>query len=445
MNEEKLMKTMSHILAVVLCSVMLLSACAPAAPTQSTAANPATPTETTAAASAEKVTLNLWIFEGEQGFLPKLKEGFEKKYPNITLEITEIPESDYVTKIDTALAAGNPPDIAYIYEARWMKAGKFLPIDEMVAKNNIQLADYNQGIVKDTCSLNGKLYCLGTYTGAVLLFYNKDMFTAAGVPFPSPTVPMSIDEYAAAAAKLTKPNADIKQRVYGSASAGASNWWADHNARFSADGRKIEGYLNDEATIHEYEVLADMVKKGYAPSAADSTLIGSDIDLLSTKQAAMFIIDNIVAIPDLEKAQINWGAAPVPVEKKGDKPWVSVWTDSMGVFSQSKHPQEALEYVAYAAVEGNQLRVDFGSYPLNNVIAKGWAGNSVGRNEALQAIGLAHEGVFTPGFWDATGGEGDAFNFIVEGTKTPKQALDDAAKLGQEQLDKAWATWDAIK
>ena len=78
----------------------------------------------------------------------------------------------------------------------------------------------------------------------------------------------------------------------------------------------------------------------------------------------MYIIDNIVAIPDLEKAKINWGAAPVPVEKKGDKAWVSVWTNSMGVFTQSKHPQEALEFIAYTATDGNQLRVDFGSYPL---------------------------------------------------------------------------------
>jgi multiple sugar transport system substrate-binding protein len=316
----------------------------------------------------------------------------------------------------------------------------------MVSQKGINLADYNQGIVKDMCALDGKLYCLGTYTGAVLLFYNKDMFDAAGLAYPSPTVPMSIDEYGAAAAKLTKPNADIKLRVYGG-SAGASNWWADHDARFSPDGRKIDGYLNDDATIHEYEVLADMVKKGYAPSAADSALLGTDVDLLSTKQQAMFIIDNIIAIKDLEQTDIHWGAAPVPVEKKGDQPWVSVWTDSIGVFSQSKHPQEALDYLAYMANEGNTLRVKFGMYPLNNKIAKesNWAGDSTGRSEVMQAINLAHAGVFTPGFWDATGPEDDAFNFIVEGTKTPKQALDDAAKLGQEQLDKAWATWDAIK
>ena len=435
------MKSVYRWFTILMVAAMLLAACAPAAtPTQAT-----TPGSESNQASTEKVTLNLWIFEGEEGFLPKLKEGFEAKYPNITLEITEIPESDYVTKIDTALAAGSTPDIAFIYEPRWIKAGKFLAIDEIVSKYNIQLADFNQGIVKDSCSMNGRLYCLGTYTGAVLLFYNKEMFDAAGLAYPSATVPMSIDEYEAAAAKLTKPNEDIAKRVYGGSS-GSSMWWMDRATRFSSDGRKIDGYLNDESTTHSYEVLADMVLKGYSPSSADSTLLG-DVDLLGTKQQAMEIIDNIVAIPVLEEAGIKWGAAPVPVEKKGDQAYVAVWTDSMGVFTQSKHPQEALEFIAYMATDGNQLRVEFGSYPLNNKVAQesNWAGDSEGRKEAMQAITLAHETVFVPGFWDATGGEWDAFNYMVEGTKSAKEALDEAAVLGQEQLDKAWETWDAIK
>jgi multiple sugar transport system substrate-binding protein len=435
------MKTVYRWFTFVMLAAMLLAACAPAV----TSTSATTPEAGSNQPSAEKVTLNLWIFEGEEGFLPKLKEGFEAKFPNITLEITEIPESDYVTKIDTALAAGSTPDIAFIYESRWIKAGKFLSIDEIVSKYDIQLADFNQGIVKDSCAMNGKLYCLGTYTGAVLLFYNKDMFDAAGLPYPSATVPMSIDAYEALAAKLTKPNEDIAQRVYGGSS-GASMWWMDRATRFSSDGRKIEGYLNDDATIHSYEVLADMVKQGYSPSEADSTLLG-DVDLLGTKQQAMEIIDNIVAIPVLEEAGMNWGAAPVPVEKKGDQAYVAVWTDSMGVFTQSKHPQEALEFIAYMATDGNELRVEFGSYPLNNKVAQeaNWAGESEGRKEAMQAIALAHETVFVPGFWDATGGEWDAFNYMVEGTKTAKEALDEAAVLGQEQLDKAWETWDSIK
>ena len=439
------MRTSTRLISVIAMIAILLSACASTATAPAATAPAAAPTSKPVEPKTETVTLNLWIFEGEQGFLPNLIESFQKTHPNIKIEVTEIPEADYVTKIDTALAAGNPPDIGFIYEMRWLKAGKFLPIDNMIATKGIKLDEYNQGIIKNSCTLDGKLYCLGSYLGAVMLFYNKDMFDAAGLPYPSATVPMTIDEYAAVAAQLTKPNDDLAKRVYGG-SAGGSNWWNDPANRFSPDGKKYDGYVNDEATIHEFEVLADMEKRGYSPSAADSTLLG-DVDLLSTKQQAMMIIDNIIAIKDCEEAKINWGAAPVPVEKKGDQPWVSVWTDSSGVFAQSKHPQEALEFIYYSITDGNKLRLDYGSLPLNSRIATegNWAGASEGRKEAMQVVNLAHGSVWTPNFWDATGPEGDAYSFIVEGTKTAKEALDEAAKLGQEQLDKGWETWYAIQ
>ena len=61
-----------------------------------------------AVAAQGDTTLNLWVFEGEEGFLPKIKEGFEAAHPGTKLEITLLPEDQYVTKIDTALAAGAP-------------------------------------------------------------------------------------------------------------------------------------------------------------------------------------------------------------------------------------------------------------------------------------------------------------------------------------------------
>ena len=70
----------------------------------------------------EPVTLTLWAFEGEEAFFPTLKERFEAEHPNITLEITEIPEDNFTTKVDTALAAGRPPDMGLTYEQRWFKA-----------------------------------------------------------------------------------------------------------------------------------------------------------------------------------------------------------------------------------------------------------------------------------------------------------------------------------
>src|SRR3954447_17343658 len=69
--------------------------------------------------NGEKVTLNLWAYEGYTDFLPHLVEGFEKKYPNIKVEVTNIPEEQYTTKIETSLAAGQPPDLGFVYTNLW--------------------------------------------------------------------------------------------------------------------------------------------------------------------------------------------------------------------------------------------------------------------------------------------------------------------------------------
>ena len=135
-----------------------------------------------AAQDAEPVTLDLWIFEGEEQLLPALEEAFESEHPNINLEITLIPEDQYVVKIDTALAAGGPPDIGFLYEQRWVKTGNILPLGETIATHNINTDDFNQAVMEGWCFAEDEVYCLGSYIGATVLLYSKALFDAAGVP-----------------------------------------------------------------------------------------------------------------------------------------------------------------------------------------------------------------------------------------------------------------------
>jgi multiple sugar transport system substrate-binding protein len=388
------------------------------------------------------VTLNLWIFEGEETFLPALTEAFHAEHPDITVKVTEIPEDSYGTKIDTALAAGSPPDVGFLFEPRWVTAGKVLPLDDVVAEHGIDVSAYNQNAFATGCLIDGTVYCLGSYSGAVLLFYNKGLFDAAGLDYPSATEPMTIDEYARVAAELTQ---DGSKQVWGG-SADAPFWWSDPRTSFSEDGRTIEGYANDAPTMHMYDVLSGMVLDGVAPSESESSLDGGQ-DLLATGQIAMSIVDNAVAIPLLETAKVEWGAAPVPVEQAGDLPWVSSWTDQWAVFSQSEHAAEAAEFVAFVGSEGNRLRADVGDImPLDLTVAEesGWADANEGRAETLQVIGLARPGLFVPGFWDVTAPLYDSFLLLAAGEETVQPAMDEIAPQMQETLDRAWETWDDL-
>ena len=393
---------------------------------------------------AEPITLTLWAFEGEEAFFPTLKERFEAEHPNVTLEITSIPEDNYTTKVDTALAAGRPPDLGLVYEPRWFKAGAVLPLNDVITSHGIDLSTFNQNAMSG-CRSGDTVYCLGSYTGAVLLFYNKELFDAAGVEYPSTTEPMTIDEFASVAAQLSQPNDDLSKRVWGTVGE-APFWWVDPITHFSDDGRTIEGYANDQPTAHMYEVMSGLVRDGYAPTGSEFELIGTE-DLLAAGQVGMAISDNLVAIEGLETAGIDWGAAPVPIESAGAPVYVACWTDQVGVFSKSENPEMAKEFAAFVATEGNELRVEIADQlPLDSSVpgAQAWAKQSEGRADVMAVVAQARGAVFVPGFWDVTAPLWDSYDAMVAGDTSAQEGLDEVAPIMQESLDRSWETWEAI-
>jgi multiple sugar transport system substrate-binding protein len=428
-DKENKMKKFNRPVMVLFIAVLLLSACTPRA---------------AAPADRSQVTLNIWGFEGETEFFPELIQQFEADNPGITVQLTEIPEGDYVTKIDTALLAGEGPDIAFVYVPRWLKAGKFVALDSAIEEYQVPFNDFNQGAITRDCVFEGKVYCLGTYTGAILMLYNKDIFDAAGVAYPSPDVPWSMQEYFNATLSVTTQSDNIEERVWGG-DAMVHTWWMDWRTHISNDGRTIDGYANDDATVTAYQLMADMRTAGSAMSNADAALVQMESqDLFAQGKFATVIVDNILAIPAAEAAGLNWGAAIVPTERKGDPAWTTTWTDGFGVLSTSRNQEAAIKFVTYMGTKGNELRLELGYMPLNMKLAEQWIGNSEGRRQAYDAIEHASENLFVPGYWEATGYIWDAWTEMLEDDVSASEALNSIAPLMQETLDLTWETFDSV-
>ena len=166
-----------------------------------------------------KTELTFWVFEegGIGSFLSTLEDDFESKYPKVDLKVTSYPEDNYDVKLQTAIAAGKTPDLVLVFGPEQMKAGLLLPLDDVVKDNNIDLTHYVQSIVRPgdefSCAFEGHLYCLGSYAGSVQMLYNKDLFDAAGIPYPKPWPPMTPDRFVDLACQLT----DKDKGVWGGA------------------------------------------------------------------------------------------------------------------------------------------------------------------------------------------------------------------------------------
>jgi ABC-type glycerol-3-phosphate transport system substrate-binding protein len=156
------------------------------------------------------------------------------------------------------------------------------------------------------------------------------------------------------------------------------------------------------------------------------------------------VVTDFQSLNKIERAGVNYGVTGSPTAE-GVEPWFNVWTDSVGVFANSEHPDEAKLFIAFMATEGQRLRVETtGDLPLDTAVAEelDWAGGTPGREEGLEVLQHARQGVFVPNRWDTFGPIFDAYGLIVGGEMAAQEALDEAASAIQENLDQAWEAWE---
>jgi len=237
----------------------------------------------------------------------------------------------------------------------------------------------------------------------------------------------------------------MSKRVWG-ATTGGPEANVDNRVFVSPDGRTAIGYFDDAATTHTMSVLAHMANDKSAITWDDlaATGIGGGTDLMPTHQIAMTPGDN-TSLPDLLANKVNVGVAPPYKEQASDPFWIPMWTDSWGVPAKSAHPDEAKQFLLWIATEGNKLRAEAGTLPLNLQLAKdvNWAGDSPERQAMVQMAAQGRPFLRVPGFAPNLSPIIDAaWTQIVGDEANAEGIMHDAAQTMQAQMDKDWATWD---
>jgi multiple sugar transport system substrate-binding protein len=172
---------------------------------------------TTAAAkdSGKPVTLRvaLWDYSNTQ-YYKTIFDAFTKANPNIKLDIVEFTAAEYEDTVTTQLAGKQDFDIVFIKSlptmANMIQQGMIKPIDDYMTKDkNFDKSKYTGYI--EQLALNGKTYGIPFRKDNNLIYYNKDLFDKASVPYPKDD--MSFKEYADLARKMTSGSGNSK--VYG--------------------------------------------------------------------------------------------------------------------------------------------------------------------------------------------------------------------------------------
>lgn len=213
------MKSLFKLVALLVVSIMVLAACGGNVPATVPPAVVQTVTvkETQIVevpAEQTEVRLSGWVSSpAETALLESLLYKFSVANPDILVKYEPI-TGDYRQALLTAIASGTEPDVFYMDIFWWQELARndtILPLDELMASTGTNKEDFIPSLV-DAFTFDGKVYGIPKDFNTLGMFYNKGLFDAAGLDYP--TDDWTWDDLKSAAAQLTDLS-DPDKPVYG--------------------------------------------------------------------------------------------------------------------------------------------------------------------------------------------------------------------------------------
>jgi multiple sugar transport system substrate-binding protein len=350
-------KRVLAIILVIVAALWAVSGCAPAATaTQAPATEapaPATeaPTEApTPEPAPESITIkwSLWDWDSTAYYQP-LIDAYKAIKPDVTVEYTDLGSADYQTMLLTQLAGGSDLDVLTIKDipgyANLVKQNFLEPLDSYIASSGIDTALY--GGTTDQIKVSNALYALPFRSDFWIVFYNKDLFDAAGVEYP--TNDMTIAQYDELARKMTSGSGP--EKIYGN----HYHTWRSAVQLFGIlDGKNtiVDGTYDFLKPYYEtiLKQQADGICMDYATLKTTSTHYSG---VFYNNQVAMmnmgswFIATQIQKVDSGESLSKNWGIVKYP-HPDGVPAGTTLGTiTSLGVNSNSANKDAALDFLKF--------------------------------------------------------------------------------------------------
>jgi multiple sugar transport system substrate-binding protein len=377
---------------------------------------------------------------------------FERLHPDIQIKREVLPFDQIFQQIQVRLSSGSSsPDLIDVdapVVAAYAVQGFLAPIDSYFSKAD--LAQFIPATLQ-TGYYYGKLLAPPLNSSSQVLYYNKDLLTKAGVPFPpnDPAKRLTWEQVAAYAQKA---------QVKSGSQVTAWGLVIDQIDRpyqllplpeslggqpISKDGLHVQGIINSPEWITAFTYDSNLFNTwGISPKSATDAQTAS---LFASGHAAFFWGGPWNAPTFAQAKGLNWAFAPTPYFAKG-KPVTPNDSWHLGINAHSAHIAQAAQFVHYITVGPGQdvwaaavsqtpsLKRTATAIVTNPKYAK--FPDNILRLCAYEAVHTAIPRPVTPGFSEYQDILTQAFNNIRTG-QSPKTALDAAAS----QIDRAMAKY----
>ena len=308
------------------------------------------------AASPDTVNLTFLTFTNVDAY-KDLARLYEREHPGVAVDVTDFASGvDYSPKwladeTDVFLTSTRFPLSSV--EDHWLDLQPLIESDPTVALDDF----YSQGL--EVYRRQGDLWGLPAEIDAVMLFYNKSLFDAAGVPYPQ--AGWTWDDFLATADQLTQGESAEKQWGFITLTDG----WAKYSLILAAqqggclvDNRTAPTAptLDDPAVVDAVRWYADLsqVYNIMPPPATHYADWQAMEALVSQERAAMWLAST--GSRYWTHMDIDLSVVPLPVLSGEGQPATMYASIGYGISAQTRHPQEAWHWLTFVTRQSGAMR-----------------------------------------------------------------------------------------
>ncbi len=306
-----------------------------------------------------QTTLRFTIWSGNQAHLDMLNgfaESFKEIRPDVNVQLDIIPFGDYVQKITLQLAGGNPPDLGWLAEATaptFVDAGVLANLGPALRSDpDYDFADFSTSAL-GLWVKGDAVYGVPFSTSPFFIYYNADLFEAAGLEMPDVLAARgewtweAFREASRAIAEATPAGTYGFEQSDGEGY-GARIWvtitpmlrsfggdaWDATDACLLTEPESVEAMEFYHAMIFDDRSIVPPGERADFPSGR------SGMTMTQLSRAAALV-----------SAPFKWGIAPLPTGRAGDV--AVVGQAGVVVFNNSSNRDVAIEFTRHVTNQQN--------------------------------------------------------------------------------------------
>ncbi len=273
---------------------------------------------------------------------------FEEQNPGIKVEMQSVPQG-YDDKVLTAHAAGDTPDGLLMWNtSQWAEAGIVQDLSPFIARDNYDMDQYLP-VPKMWAEYKSGIYGLPKDFGPRAMFYNKNVFDEAGVPYPEEG--WTFDDFIKTAKAINNNETGANAR-YGYVAIPGHTYalqqfiWSNGGDLCSPDGKTASGYINSQAVVEVVQWYKELFDMSISTGTMDAY---QNLGQNEFQSGIVGMMDNGLwpVSTYTEDTSLRFGIVPAPVPHKGDSISPVIHSATWSMFAKAEHKDEVWEFIKY--------------------------------------------------------------------------------------------------